>query len=175
MNISNSDYINVFQWVGLISIFLALVSFIGLWYFSNKEEIEKDKEINSLKESTTILEYSEVAQLDWHGGKYSFNSMVKENTDLTRMMEGTYTINGDRFQFMKGDATIEKLKKVIEKYPKFPFAYYGVAYCMQQKNDNEWIEYAKKTMSILEITTQIEGHNTTHDKVLNELKVKLKE
>jgi hypothetical protein len=56
----NSTWVALFQWVGLISIILTLVSAIGVWVFSDKVQDEKDKEIGGLR--SELIETSKKAR-----------------------------------------------------------------------------------------------------------------
>lgn len=65
-------------------------------------------------------------------------------------------------------------REVIDKMPSYPFAYYFLAKCLKEENDNSWVEMAKKAKEILEFTTQLEGHHTDHENVLRDVNNLLK-
>lgn len=39
--------VEIFQWVGLIGVISALISFVGLWYFNAKLDNKKEDQITS--------------------------------------------------------------------------------------------------------------------------------
>jgi hypothetical protein len=55
---------------------------------------------------------------------------------------------------------------VITMNEKFPFAYYYSGLCTRANNLLGWQQDFAKAKSILEITTNIPGHNQNHDEVL---------
>lgn len=160
--------------LGLLGTLLTLVSLIGLGYFTNKLEEQKTARIEELKQTvTTLRDFSDVAPLDFHGSPDSITEIIKYSSPLTRMLEGTYKITEGRFQFLTGDNIEQQLQQVIREYPNFPFAYYGLAYCLQNRGDPHWKDYAEHAVRIFEQTTKISGHNLNHDRVLAELRQQL--
>lgn len=128
------------------------------------------KKIKLLQETAeTTRDYLEIAQLDFNGSPYSINSALIYTTPLTKLLEGTYTVNGNHLQFLTGPDIEKKLMLVINENPLFPFSYYALAYCLQKRDDKDWVVYANKAVEILKKTTTIPNHNSNHDKVLKEL------
>jgi hypothetical protein len=66
--------------------------------------------------------------------------------------------------------TLEKLHRVAESNPRFPFTYYGIALCQRKSNEPTWRTHAEKAVEILKMTTSLEDHHAIHDKILAELK-----
>lgn len=71
--------------------------------------------------------------------------------------------------FKYDDSSISILSTIIEKYPKFPFGYYGMSQALLRRKDPAWKEFAKKALSILIITTSIDGHKPEHDQTFEAL------
>lgn len=133
------------------------------------QSFKKDQKISKLETDIhAVMEYADVAELELDGRPFQGRGIVY-NSDLTRMLEGTYEKIGNRIQFKSDEQTAEKLRLVIEKFPKFPFAYYGLAYCLSIKGDPEWKVHALSAVEILNQTTKISGHRPAHDEILREL------
>ncbi|MBI2182284.1 MAG: hypothetical protein HYU31_15880, partial [Deltaproteobacteria bacterium] len=98
---------------------------------------------------------------------------LKEETNISRMLEGTFTVANDRASYPCNPSTIAKFQEVIAKVPDFPFSYYAMASCLRQRGDSSWKGYAMKAVDILENTTIIDGHHPSHDQVLRELNLAL--
>lgn len=124
-------------------------------------------------ESTLIAlrDYSSVARLDALGNPpgAGIGSDLKVDTELTKLLEGTYTVARSRI-FMKRDPEAEqRYRTVIERFPKFPFGYYFLAICLRERGDKKWRMHAEHAVEILHKTTQIDGHNSNHDEVFQKL------
>jgi hypothetical protein len=132
-----------------------------------------DEVILQRKELTAIQQYSEVSKLGMAGRVQSILSDVRDQTPVSRALEGALTLyvkDGQEHAKVLCDASaIQKFRDVIKSYPKFPFSYYSLSYCLEQKGDPLWREYALKAQEILKITTTIDGHNGYHDSILHEL------
>ncbi len=121
-----------------------------------------------------VRDYSEVAGLNPTGSHFSPGGVLKYTSPLTQLLEGTIIVSNGRLKFKTGKEVEENLLQVIEKFPRFPFAYYGMAYSLSQRGDPSWRLYALKAEGILEKTTTISGHKPSHDEVLKELREVLK-
>ena len=94
------------------------------------------KKIKLLQETAeTTRDYLEIAQLDFNGSPYSINSALIYTTPLTKLLEGTYTVNGNHLQFLTGPDIEKKLMLVINENPLFPFVTMP-SYWLYKKGDD---------------------------------------
>jgi uncharacterized protein YoxC len=121
---------------------------------------------NSVEE---IKDYSEISKMDFSGSPYNLAPPLQYSSTLIRMFEGCYEKKENAYYPRCGDEVEETYKKVIEKFPKFPFSYYGLALCLKDKGDKSWKTYAEKAINIFKKTTSIDGHNEQHDEALRRL------
>lgn len=145
---------------------IALEKFTG----DENERLRKlAQEIENLqKDIIAIRDYSDMASLNALGKPHSDGDIVW-NTAISRILEGTWEKRENQFVMRRDKEAEEKYREVIQKFPKFPFAYYFLALCLKYRGDEEWEIYAKKAVEILEITTTISGHKSHHDDVLQKL------
>lgn len=135
----------------------------------------KGRQMAMLNSTVAALrDYSDMAELDFTGSPYSYGGVIRYDSELTRLIDGTYTITNGRCHIIEGNTSEERFRSVIEKYPRFPFAYYGLAFCLSRRGDPSWRDYANQAASILEKTTIISGHKSNHDEILKELREILK-
>jgi hypothetical protein len=121
------------------------------------------------KELNAIQRYTEVSKLNFVGTTGTVAPPLKEETGVSRALEGTFTIDNDRARYSCDPAAIAKFKEVIAKFPDFPFSYYAVAFCLKPRGDTSWRGFATKAVEILKNTTTIDGHHPNHDQALREL------
>lgn len=132
-----------------------------------------EKELES--DLVAVRDYSDMAELDLNGLSLTTSPPITYSSKLSRMLEGSYKVEGQRLQFKTGSEVEQKLRAVIQAYPRFPFGHYALAYCLSQRESSEWREHAQEAIKILEYTTRIKGHKPIHDEILAELKKALEE
>lgn len=146
---------------------------------TNKLEDEisqKDQEIRDLNsEISGVKDFSHIATLNLFGldQMYGFG-LTGWKTELYNLMFSVVIKKENGYQFKYDDSSISILSTIIEKYPKFPFGYYGMSYALLRRKDPAWKEFAKKALSILIITTSIDGHKPEHDQTFEALNQWLK-
>jgi hypothetical protein len=121
------------------------------------------------KELNTIRRYTGVSKLNVIGTTGTVQAPLREETGISRILEGAFTITNDRASYSCDASAIEKFREVIAKFPDFPFSYSGLASCLRLRGDSAWKGYATQAIEILKNTTTIEGHHRSHDHVLREL------
>jgi len=138
--------------------------------------VQKDEEISNLNlEISGMKDYSHIATLNLFGLDKMYGSMFTGwKTELYNLMSSVVLRKADHFEFKYDDSSINVLDTVIKKYPKFPFGYYGMCEALLKRNDPNWKEFARKSLSILKITTSIDGHKPEHDQVFKALTAWLK-
>lgn len=146
---------------------------ISIVCFLHYRNYKQNRTIENLKLDVYALkEFSTIAQLDAVGNPpgYGHGSDIKFNSELTDLLTNTYTVKNNQY-YMERTSEAELIyRSVIEKYPKFPFAYYFLVLCLREKKDESWKIYTKKAIEIFEITTSIVGHNSNHDEILKKLR-----
>lgn len=135
------------------------------------DNLNKDQQIIELNNQIIgVRDYSNIALLDLNGIEKTYSSMfVGWKTELYNLMSSVIG-STPPFFIKTNDTALTTLKEVIQKYPKFPFGYYGMCVNLIKKQDSNWKSYAIKALKILEITTTIDGHKPIHDQVLQLLK-----
>jgi len=121
------------------------------------------------KELNTIRRYTQVSKLNIIGTTGTVRPPLTEETDISRLLEGTFTISNNQASYSCNAATIAKFQEVITRFPDFPFSYYALASCLRLRSDASWKGLARKALGILKNTTTIDGHHPSHDQVLREL------
>jgi hypothetical protein len=95
--VTNSSWITLFQWLSLSGSILALVSFIGLWIFTDRLQQEKDVEIHKLENVTEALRgFSDVAQLDAAGLPFREGGSIRYDSPLSTALRDLYIATGRR-------------------------------------------------------------------------------
>jgi len=122
----------------------------------------------------TIANYSEIAKLNFAGLPGVARPPLSETTSISRLLGGTYTVEGNRLTYTCSQSTVAKFRQVTTEFPKLPFGYYALAFCAQRQGDPKWREYAATAQAILLKTTAIDGHHPNHDQALKELQVALR-
>lgn len=153
-------------WLLFCIVNLAAASILGF------NSWRKGQRIDDLESQlVAVRDYSADAHLDALGNPPGggVGSDIKMNTELINLLLDTYSVKGTQI-FMKRDAlSEERYRTVVEKYPKFPFGHYYLALCLRDRHDEGWRLHARRAVEILQITTQINGHNENHDEVLKKL------
>ena len=150
----------------------ALKTISGNVKFLENENSAKDQEIKNLNNQIIgIKDYSNIALLNLNGIEKVYSPEFGGwETELYNLMNSVIATNKFGKFIKTNDSAISTLNTVIEKYPKFPFGYYGMCINLITRGDSNWKSYAIKAIKILEITTTIDGHKPVHDKVLAKLK-----
>jgi len=120
-------------------------------------------------ELNSIRRYTQVSKLNIIGTTGTVLPPLTEETGISRMLKGTFTIANDSASWSCDAVTTAKFQEVIAKFPDFPFTYYALATCLRQRGDGSWKRYATKAIEILKNTTKIDGHHPSHDQALREL------
>ncbi len=129
-----------------------------------------DKNLQQFKSYNTYALYTMIGMRDSYG--------VITGTELAVLIQPALQINTIVLPDDPNITTVSVkntpetegiLKKVIAKYPGFPFAYYFMSQYLHNKNDASWINWAKKAEEILLYTTSLEEHNYDHDVALKNL------
>ena len=95
-------------------------------------------------------------------------------TEISASIEGTWQqVGPDTFRPVCDAAALERNRLATQQFPDFPFTYYALAYCMERSGDPAWREYAEKAVAIFEQTTQITGHQKSHEQSLAYLRQQL--
>jgi hypothetical protein len=129
-----------------------------------------DQMISQRAQLHAISHYSSIAKLNMIGLTGTVKPPLEEETDIHKMLAGTYTIVNDRATVSCDATSIQKLKQVTTTYPDFPFSYYFLARCLKQSGSVDWKRYAAQAVEILKYTTMIDAHHRNHDDILRELK-----
>ncbi len=138
---------------------------------SSWEHLGSERQVVTLQtELDAIRTYTEVSKLNFVGKTGTVAPPLIEETPISRMLEGAFTVS----RYACDPAAVGKFHEVTDRYPKFPFAYYALAFCLSQRGDSSWRGYAIKAAEILSKTTMIDGHHPSHDQALLELQEILK-
>jgi len=127
------------------------------------------------KQLEIIRDYTEVAKLNFAGTSGTAVLPLAEQTPISRMLDGALTITDGRSQYKCDPASIQQYETVSTQSPRFPFAYYALAFCLSQSGDATWKQYAVRAIEILNRTTTIDGHHPDHDQALHELEEALRQ
>ena len=153
---------------------LVILLIAGLSVTTIKYYIDQN-EIKTLRRDVEVSKYQEISLYSAMGnksGKVDGVDMVRTpindwNKKYAHYKDGQIIFNCD-------PGAKEACREVIDKMPTYPFAYYFLAKCLREENDNSWVEMAQKAKQILELTTQIAGHKADHDNVLRDVNNLLK-
>jgi len=148
----------------IINLTVAAILYLG--------SFKKDQKISTLESNlVAVREYSAVARRDALGNPAGagIGSDIKFDDDLTKSLEDMYTTKDNRIRMRRGPEAEQRYCEVIQKFPKFPFGHYFLALCLRERGDQEWPKHASRAVEILKLTTQIDGHSSNHDEVLEKL------
>lgn len=177
------------QWIAVIGTGFGLVSGIGL-IFTRRELSERqaitlttaNDEAKAAKrlagglqeEIERVKKYAYVSTLTFNGMVYTGGD-VKMPTEISVSIEGTWQeIEPGTFRPVCDAAALERSRVATIQFPDFPFSYYALAYCKDRSGDPEWRAYAEKAVAIFEQTTQITGHQKSHEQCLAFLRQQLR-
>ncbi len=176
------------QWIAVIGTGLGLVSGIGL-IFTRRELSDRqatalfraNDEAASAKrlagglqdEIERVKKYAYVSTLTFNGMVYTGGD-VKMPTEISAGIEGTWQeVGPETFRPVCEAAALERSRLATIQFPDFPFSYYALAYCMERSGDPGWRAYAESAVAICEQTTQITGHQKSHEQCLAYLRQEL--
>jgi len=142
-----------------------------------QQDIEnKEAEIKQLKQvAEAIRAFIDMSMLDPTGLPFKEGKGIRFDSPLSTALRDLYIIKDTRAHFKLGEQYEAQYRRIIEQFPRFPFAYFALAESLKQRGDPNWRTYAEQSIAILEKTTMIEGHRRSHDDALRTLTEYLKE
>jgi hypothetical protein len=153
---------------------LVILLIVGLSITTIKYYIDQN-EIETLGRDVLLSKYQEISLYSAIGNKSGkVNGVNMVRTPINDWNKKYAHYEDGHVIFTCDPGAKEACREVIDKMPTYPFAYYFLAKCLKEENDNSWVEMAEKAKDILEFTTQIVGHKTDHDDVLREVNNLLK-
>ncbi len=121
-------------------------------------------------EITVVREYADVAMLTFNGSQFSGGD-ISINSPLTTILEGTHTeVSPNQFRRVCTEESMGRYRQAIRDFPRFPFSYYWLALCLRESGDLQWKTNAESARAIFKQTTQIAGHQKSHDEALTYLR-----
>jgi hypothetical protein len=139
----------------------------GIYKEVHRLDSIKEQEIENVKD------YANIARLDLYGVEIHYVGGISGNrSELLALMEQVWEkMPNGNLNVRNSDTALNAINTAIEKYPKFPFAYYAKSvYLARQGKPDEAIIFAKEAYKILKTTTTIEGHKPAHDEVFKQIK-----
>jgi hypothetical protein len=129
-----------------------------------KEYLAQARDKTALStEVQTLKNYSDVAQLTFNGSPY-IGGDIEFNTELTLLLKGTFNeIEPNRYRRVCTSEAQQKRLEAMKRFPRFPFSHYWFALCLRDQGDQQWQVHAQTALAIFQRTTQIAGHQTSHD------------
>jgi len=150
------------------------VLIIGLSITTIKYYLDQN-EIKSLKRNVELSKFQDISLYNAMGNKSGkWNTIPLVRTPINDWNKKYAHYEDGQIIFVCDPGAKKACREVIDKMPSYPFAYYFLAKCLKEENDNSWVDMAKKAKEILEFTTQLEGYNTDHENVLRDVKNLLK-
>lgn len=125
---------------------------------------------NQRSDLDTIRQFTRVAELDARGltGKYA--APLIERTDQSLLLEGTFRVVDNKLMYLCDERSMGKFNQLTQQSPNYPFSYFAIASCLRTENDNEWKKYAEAAYERFSKSTTIEGHHSSHDEALQQVK-----
>jgi len=159
---------------GVFDKILIILLIIGLSITTIKYYLDQN-EIRSLKRNVELSEFQDISLYNAMGNKSGkWNTIPLVRTPINDWNKKYAHYEDGQIIFVCDPGAKKACREVIDKMPSYPFAYYFLAKCLKEENDNSWVEMAKKAKEILEFTTQLEGRNTDHENVLRDVNNLLK-
>ena len=136
-----------------------------------QQDIEnKDAEIEQLKQVTEAVRvFNDMSMLDPDGLPFKEGKGIQYDSPLSTALRDLYIIKDTKIHFKLGEQYEAQYRRIIEQFPRFPFAYFALAELLKRRGDPNWRRYAEQAIAILEKTTMIEGHKRSHDDALRKL------
>jgi hypothetical protein len=173
------------QWVAVIGSVCVLVSAVGLIFARKEISARQALALKAASEDATtakslagslgaeverVKRFSYVAMLTINGSP-SLGGDITVHTPISRAVEGVWVkVAPDKYRPVCDDAALTKARDAISAFPEFPFSYYALAFCLHKSGDVSWRSYADQAIKIFETTTQINGHQDSHDQCLRVLR-----
>jgi len=129
----------------------------------------KDELFKTQNDLFLLRKYSYVANYGIYGGEHFLGPGLATDSRLYNLLTDTYYSKDNKFFYYCGDKFEKIYKQIIVEFPDFPFSFYALADCKNQRRESDWIDYANKGIEIFEWTTKIGGHNRQHDDCMNNL------
>ena len=159
---------------GVFDKIVIILLIIGLSITTIKYYFDQN-EIRSLKRNVELSKFQDISLYNAMGNKSGkWNTIPLVRTPINDWNKKYAHYEDGQIIFVCDPGAKKACREVIDKMPSYPFAYYFLAKCLKEENDNSWVEMAKKAKEILEFTTQLEGHHTDHENVLRDVNNLLK-
>jgi hypothetical protein len=143
-------------------------SIIGV--LKSENQIQKEELSKVKTEVTDLKDYSFNATLDIYGAPQKAGYGMIITSPLIECMHKIFVEKHDTLNVSDADSTLSVINRVIVSNPKFPFIYFAKAlFSLNRGNLADYHQNAEKAISILKITTTIDGHKPEHDAVLARL------
>jgi hypothetical protein len=151
--------------VGLVITIIGVI--LGFRKDALQETADKNKDVANEIALRERLSAQEVAVYNVFGHKsLLLNGIPAVRTPVDNWCRPWVFMDEGEVKWKLDDSTIEACRAAIAKQPDFPFPHFFLAEALRQTNDPKWKDEAKKSLSILEKTTQIPGHHSHHDQFL---------
>lgn len=136
----------------------------------------KEAEVKQLKQVVeAVRTFQDMSMLDPTGLPFNVGKGIQYDSPLSTALRDLYIIKGAEVHFKLGEQYEVQYRRIIEQFPRFPFAYFALAESLKRRGDPNWRTYAEQASGILEKTTMIEGHKRSHDGALLKLAEYLKQ
>lgn len=141
-----------------------------------QQDIEnKEAEIKQLKQvAEAVRAFNDMSMLDPDGLPFKEGKGIRYDSPLSTALKDLYIIKDTKIHLKLGEQYETQYRRIIEQFPRFPFAYFGLVESLKRRGDPNWRTYAEQAIAILEKTTMIEGHKRSHDDALRKLAEYLK-
>jgi hypothetical protein len=116
-----------------------------------------------------IKEFSVVASWN-HKGETESGGGVNFSGPLSGWLNKFVTEQNGGISWQCNQIALDNYKKIIEKYPKYPFPYLYIALCLKKAQDPSWKDYATKGLEIFKKTTMVPQHTPSHESGLKMIK-----
>lgn len=165
---------HVLFWASIVLPTLGATAAVARFYVDRQERrltaAQSRARENDLRKSLeAVRDYSETARLNFLGTTGTAIAPLIEQSSISRALEGSVDLAKGQLQYRCDPKALTILRNVAERFPRFPFPHYALAYCLRATGDPAWRLEADKAIAILRITTTIEGHHPNHDQALQEL------
>lgn len=112
-----------------------------------------------------VRNFTDIARLNLIG-KSSTPGAEGRVTPISLALAGTFEMHGTQAVFKEDSDSERTYRSVIERFPRFPFAYWVLADLLKRRGDPSWTSYAYLAEHVLKKTTEVPGHDPGHDDAL---------
>ena len=141
---------------------------LGISAIIHVREVRKSEELEGTV--STLRDFSSVAALGPTGVTGMAGAGLKEETQISKVIEGAWAErNGGLFPSCD-EQSLVKFRRAIEMFPRFPFSHYALAICLRGQGDSDWERHARSAVEILDKTTTLAAHHSSHDQARDELR-----